>query len=100
MKKNTFSTLEFDRIIDHLAQLTISTAGRELILQIQPLSDLAVISQNLGEVSELKDILDFDDPFPLYGMQDIRPALKKAQIVGNFLFASLWADVLFQTISF
>ena len=94
MNKNTFSTLEFDRIIDHLAQLTISTAGRELILQIQPLSDLAVISQNLGEVSELKDILDFDDPFPLSGMQDIRPALKKAQIVGNFLLPDEFSKVL------
>jgi DNA mismatch repair protein MutS2 len=85
LDRNIFSTLEFDRIIDHLVQLAISSPGKELILQIQPLADLAVISQHLGEVTELRDILDFDDPFPLSGVQDIRPALKKAQVVGNFL---------------
>lgn len=85
MDRNIFSTLEFDKIIDHLAQLTISLPGKELILQIQPLTDLTIINQHLGEVTELRDILDFDDPFPLSGVQDLRPALKKAQVVGNFL---------------
>lgn len=94
MDKNIFLTLEFDRIIDHLAQLTISTAGKELVLQIHPLSDLAVISQQLSEVTELKDILDFDDPFPLSGLQDIRPALKKVQIVGNFLLPEDFSQVV------
>lgn len=94
MNTNIFLTLEFDKIIDHLAQLTISSAGKELIHQIQPLSDLITINQNLGEVSELKDILDFDDPFPLSGLQDIRPALKKAQILGNFLLPDEFSKIV------
>ncbi len=94
MNRNIFLTLEFDKIVDHLAQHTISTAGKELILQIQPLSDLTIIRQNLSEVTELKDILDFDDPFPLSGLQDIRSALRKVQIVGNFLLPDEFSQVL------
>jgi len=85
LDRNIFLTLEFDRIIDHLSQLANSSPGKELILQIQPLTGLAAINQHLSEVTELRDILDFDDPFPLSGLQDIRPALKKAQVAGNFL---------------
>ena len=86
MIKNIFSILEFDKIIDHLARLTLSSLGRELILQIEPQTTIAVIQKNLTEVTELRDILDFDDPFPLSGLQDISAAMKKAQIEGNFLF--------------
>ena len=94
MDRNIFSTLEFDRIIDHLAQLTVSTPGKELILQIQPLTNITLINQNLGEVTELRDILDFDDPFPLSGFQDIRPALKKARVAGNFLLPVDFSQVV------
>ncbi len=93
MDKNIFLTLEFDKIIDHLAQLSISLPGKELVLQIHPLSDLAVIGQHLSEVTELKDILDFDDPFPISGIQDIRSALKKARVAGNFLLPEDFSQV-------
>ncbi|MDZ7333478.1 MAG: endonuclease MutS2 [candidate division KSB1 bacterium] len=85
MNSNTFSTLEFDRILDHLSQLAITPAGREQILQLHPLSDLSTINRLLSEVTELRDILDFDDPLPLSDLQDIRSCLRKAQIIGNFL---------------
>ena len=94
MDRNIFSTLEFDRIIDHLAQLTVSPPGKELVLQIQPHISITTISQNLGEVSELRDILDFDDPFPLSGLHDIRPALKKARLVGNFLLPEDFSQIV------
>jgi DNA mismatch repair protein MutS2 len=94
LDKNIFSILEFDKIIDHLARLTISSLGKKLILQIQPLADLTFINQHLGEVTELRDILDFDDPFPLSGLQDIIPALNKAQIVGNFLLPEEFSHVV------
>ena len=80
-----FSTLEYDKIIDHLARLTISPLGRNIILQLEPHNDISIIEQRLTEVTELKDILDFDDPFPLHGLLDITSSLNKVQIHGNFL---------------
>ena len=85
MDKNVISTLEFDKIIEHLAQLPVSPLGQKLILQIKPLSEPAFITQKLNETSELRDILDFDDPFPLSGLQDITEQLSKLNIHGTFL---------------
>lgn len=94
MNKKIFSTLEFDKIIDHLAQLSNSTAGKELILQIHPAGELTVVNRDLTEVTELRSILDFDDPFPFSALPDIRPALRKAQIVGNFLLPEEFSQIL------
>jgi len=94
LKKNIFSTLEFDKIVDYIAQLAVSSSGKELVLQSQPLNDLTLINQHLTEVTELRDILDFDDPFPLSGLQDITPALKKSQLAGNFLLPDEFCKVV------
>ena len=85
MITNLFATLEFDKILDHVTQFSVSPLGKTLILQIQPLSDFNLVKQHLGEVSELRDILDFDDPFPIGGLQDITHELKKSHVTGNFL---------------
>lgn len=85
MITNLFATLEFDKLLDHLTQLSVSPLGRALILQIHPISDVSIVKQRLGEVSELRDILDFDDPFPIGGLLDISHELKKSQVAGNFL---------------
>ncbi len=85
MITNLFATLEFDKILDHVTQFSVSPLGKTLILQIQPLSDVNLVKQHLGEVSELRDILDFDDPFPIGGLQDITHELKKSHVTGNFL---------------
>ena len=85
MITNIFATLEFDKILDHLTQLSVSPLGEALILQIQPIAEPDQVKQRLGEVTELKDILDFDDPFPITGLQDIKNELRKSNIAGNFL---------------
>ncbi len=94
LDKNIFLILEFEKIVDHLAQFTISSLGKELVLQIQPLVDLTLINKQLSEVTELRDILDFDDPFPFSGLQDINSSLKKAQIEGNFLLPDEFYRIL------
>lgn len=61
---------------------------------MQPLSDFDLVKQRLGEVTELKDILDFDDPFPITGLHDITRDLKKSQVAGNFLLPDELARVV------
>lgn len=85
MNTHIYATLEFDRIIDYLAGLAISPLGKKIALQIEPHNDLSFVEKKLSEVTELREILDFDDPFPLYGLIDITPSLKKSQIHGNYL---------------
>lgn len=94
MNTNIFSTLEFDKILEQLSHLTLSSLGRAHVLQLEPLTDLDQIKHKLAAVTELKSILEFDDPFPLPGLEDITPALKKAQVQGSFLFPEEFARVL------
>lgn len=78
-------TLEFNKILNHLAEQTHSNISREQILKIKPGTNLPAIEQSLSEVSELRAIIEFDDAFPIHTFHDIRPALKKAKIQGNHL---------------
>lgn len=85
MNSHLFEKLEFDKILSQIASLSISPLGEELISTIRPLIDLTLIQQKLSEVTELREIIDFDDPFPIDGLKDIRQALKKVSIVGSYL---------------
>ena len=79
MNSNIFEILEFDKIISHLTSLAVSPLGKEYIDQLAPCHDLPLIQQKLSEVSELREIIDFDDPFPIHGLKDIRASLKKLE---------------------
>ncbi len=85
MNQYIFETLEFDRIINHLASHADSSLAKENVLLLKPLTNITEITDKLTEVTELRAILDFDDPFPVYGIQDVRSSLKKASLAGNYL---------------
>ena len=85
MNDEVFHTLELDKIINHLIHLPVSSLGKKLIQQIKPSTDLPTIKQQLSEVTELKEILDYDDPFPIPGLQDISDSLKKVELEGTLL---------------
>lgn len=87
VKKNNdlFFSLEFDWILNQLSSLAVSPLGAELALQLTPSDDIKWVKEKLRQVSELRAILDFDDPFPLQGIKDIRKSLDKASIKGNIL---------------
>jgi len=94
LNTHIFITLEYNRIIDYLAHLALSPLGQNLVLQLEPHTDIGYIQQRLNEVTELRSILDFDDPFPLHGLLDITPALKKVRVQGNFLPAEELVNVV------
>jgi len=85
LNDEVFHTLELDKIINHLIHLPVSSLGKKLIQQIKPSTDLPTIKQQLSEVTELKEILDYDDPFPIPGLQDISDSLKKVELEGTLL---------------
>lgn len=77
--------LEFHKILEYVAGRAHASLTAEVILNSAPLVDQTEIEQRLTEVTELRAILDFDDPFPMESFDNIHPALKKARIVGVFL---------------
>ncbi len=85
--------LEFGKMRARIARYTISTLGKELVEEIRPFVDLDEVEIELEKVSEFKRLIEEDDPFPLDGINDIRDALHKAAIEGNFITPSELSNV-------
>ncbi len=85
MNPETLQILEFDRILEILAEKTHSEMTRNLLLELEPSTDPEVIKNQLGRVSEFRKILDANEYFPISRFENIQHALKKAAMVGNYL---------------
>lgn len=89
MDDRTLRVLEFDRIISILAQLTVSTMGRELALQLKPSADEMTIVKLLDETSEAESVITALGSSPLSGFPDVRNTLKRAEIGATLSIAEL-----------
>ena len=77
--------LEFDSIYEKVLELTVSKVGSECIESLSLFTDNHLLKNELGRVTEMRDLLRFDDTIPLYSFSDIRPFLKRAEVEGAFL---------------
>ncbi len=82
---HTLNVLEYPKIISLIAGKCLTPYGRHEVEQIQPLFDAGVIGRRLDEVSQLKDIINFGEAFPLYRLDDCREFIEKSQVEGVFL---------------
>ncbi|RMD92524.1 MAG: endonuclease MutS2 [Calditrichaeota bacterium] len=80
-----YQILEFDKILNLLKERTISSPGKEKFDHLQLMTDLETIQRRLQEVAELRAILEYEKPFPLNFIADVREDLKKAKVPGNYL---------------
>ncbi|HEX7402204.1 MAG TPA: endonuclease MutS2, partial [candidate division Zixibacteria bacterium] len=85
MNEHTLKILEFNKIKDMLSGLCLSQMGKELALSIFPAKDKEVAEKELSETTQMKEILLYEEPFPLTSMRDIRVSLKKAEPEGGNL---------------
>jgi len=85
MDEHTLRVLEFDKIRKMLSSRCLSDWGKELSLSISPSKDKEAIEKEIRETTELKEILLYEERFPLSTMKDIRESLKKAEVEGVYL---------------
>jgi len=72
--------LEFDKIVKKLSSLCASELGREIVGELMPESNMAVVTERLRETTDATDfILRRGNP-PLGGLHDIRGSLKRVEI--------------------
>lgn len=77
--------LEFDKIAAALRERATSALGRERLDAIEFSHDRKVVQRRLDEVTELRQLLDSDEGFPLDQVWDLRPALRRASAPGTYL---------------
>lgn len=77
--------LEFGIVLNQVAKYALSSMGQEKIQQLLFITDSDSLKNELDFVTELRDLLQYDDPFPFESFEDIRPGLRKTGIQGAFL---------------
>jgi len=85
--KHSIEILEFPKILELIAGKSLTPFGKEQILAIQPFFDRTEIEKRLTEISQMKDIINFGEPFPLVRLDDPRKLLEKAVVAEYFLEA-------------
>ncbi len=83
--KHTLEVLEFPKVLNLIAGKALTLLGKEEILKIRPLFEKEAIESKLTEISQMKDIVNFGDPFPLVRVEDPREIIKKATVPEIFL---------------
>ncbi len=83
---NSFTKLEFDKIKNHICRYTLSEIGREHLDRLTPSTSPDEIRLKLSLVSEMKNILESDEPPPLDNVIDVRTSLQRSTIE-NFILS-------------
>jgi len=82
---DAFEDLGYTRIRNFIAEHCLSDLAREAAGRLTPLDSRDSISRRSRRVSELTDILEYDDPFPLQTVDDCRENLRHAKIENALL---------------
>lgn len=92
MDRKYLDTLELNKILERLAEHASFSAGRELVLALQPSTDVEEVRLRQRETAEAKFLLSVQAGLSLGGAHDVRPLLKNAAI-GATLDAQALLDV-------
>jgi DNA mismatch repair protein MutS2 len=85
MDKQTFTKLEFDKIIKHLRAKCHTPLGIEKIERLSPKTDFASIKKDLDETFEMSEILKFEEPFVLQTLDPVDVFFDKLRVEQTFL---------------
>jgi len=85
LDEHTLKVLEFDKIKKILESKCLSEMGREKVSSLFPNIEEEVISKWQKDTTELKEILQFEEEFPLYSIPDLSVSFKKAERIGGYL---------------
>jgi len=82
---HSIQILEFPKVRDIIAGLTLSPYGKERVLGLRPLFDRESIERLLRESAQMRDIIRFEEAMPLERIDDISEAVGKARVEGVHL---------------
>ena len=89
----TVQALEFNKILDLVAQRTHSAAGRDEVVNLAPVADPDLIEARLRPVLEFMDLIGYDDPVPIGRIPDVRAAAETASVPGTTLSAGELVEI-------
>lgn len=85
--KQTLESLEFPRIVEEVARHCYSEGGRRFTERLKPTIDSVIIDDALTETMEMKEIIQFEESFPLSEAEKVDTLIEKLKIAGSMLDA-------------
>ncbi len=85
MNKHSIEILEFNKVLATIRGKCLTPYGTEKVDALKPLYVQKEIRQKQQAVSEMKDIINFGTPFPLYRTEDCREFLKESTVENYFI---------------
>ncbi|HOG45385.1 MAG TPA: endonuclease MutS2 [Anaerolineae bacterium] len=85
MDTKYLETLEYPKILQHLARLTSFSAGRELALALEPATEAGEVRQRQQETSEARALHDIKPDAGVGGARDVRPLVRRAFVGATLL---------------
>jgi hypothetical protein len=85
IQPQTISDLEFDRVLDQLAQRALTQGGKTRCRAIMPMIDAAAIERALKEVEEYKASIGSDQSFPGHHFDALTEVLHQLSIENSVL---------------
>lgn len=89
MNEKTFRVLEYEKVIDRLREKAESELGKRLVDELKPSTSLEEVERLQEETKEALELLMKNGNPPLFGIYDISNELKRAEIGGSLMPASL-----------
>jgi len=84
---NSFSKLEFDKILARISSLTATELGKSMIERMQPCASLEEVETALTQVSEMKMLIQANLSPSFDGVTDCRSIIRRSEIQENALTA-------------
>ncbi len=83
MREKTLKTLEYYKIVDLLVEKAESSLGKEKAKEVKPLTDIEAIETLQRETEEAYSLLIKRGAPPLFGIHNIGPEARRAEIGGT-----------------
>ncbi len=82
MNARTWQKLEYDKIIERLADCASFSLGKERAIELEPAADIFEAEERLAVSKEARELLRLYPTFSLGAVKDIRDAVRRAEIGG------------------
>lgn len=93
MDDRTLRTLEWSKILDRLSERAHTRMGKELAESLHPSTNYLDVLAAQQETSEARRVMNAGRSFPLGGLHDLRPLIKRA-VIGGILEPNELLDVM------
>ena len=93
LPKKTLEDLEFFRVIEQIADFTITPIGKTTCLALVPLPDQKTLLPELNAVSEYLASFDNDNRIPNHGFEDLSPAFELLKIENSVLEIAAFRNI-------